>query len=125
MRHYVTHQFANAETLDRAERWLRQYGFGPEQIETHRTGVPWLSVLVASERSDEVGSIISAAERTDPAGWPSFWELARIPREQARDAPPARAVEYATSRAPIGWHPLEDDRGPSRAEDLGVFVRFA
>jgi hypothetical protein len=129
MRHYVTHQFAHTDTLARAERWLLQIGFVRDQIESHREGVPWLSVLVTPGRSGEAESVFNAAELTDPGGWPSFWELAQLrhPRAPAGGALHASPPRGA-GRTPIGWHPSSDEHYATREgldEALDVFVRFA
>jgi hypothetical protein len=111
MLRYVTHQFAHPETLTRAERWLLQLGFTPGEIEAHREGVPWISVLAAPDRAAEALVVINAAEHTDPKGWPSFWELARMPHVHAEPpAPSAETRPHAPHRAPLAWHPPDDVR---------------
>lgn len=105
---YVTHQFAHVETLDRADRWLRQRGFPAGQIETHREGLPWIAVVCPAARSAEVALIFDAAERSDPDGWPSFWELARMPHTRvspALDMPIPH--EHGPRPFPLGWHPID------------------
>lgn len=72
---YVTHQFANTETLDRARRWLVHAGFDPSQIETITMGAPRIAVRVGSGEAAEASLIIDAAELSDPHGNPSFWDL--------------------------------------------------
>lgn len=74
---YLTHQFANRDTLDRARRWLVQAGFDPSQIEAIHEGIPRIAVRVGIGQATAAGLIIDAAETTDPQGFPSFWELAR------------------------------------------------
>jgi hypothetical protein len=123
MSKYVTHQFAHLETLDRAQRWLLQRGFAPGQIETHRDGVPWISVVASPEQSAEAELIFKAAEVTDPDGWPSFWELARMPHPHIE---PVAADATATSivsagRSPVGWHPLETAGAPDDAVSTEVW----
>lgn len=131
MRQYVTHHFAHADTLARAERWLLQLGFKPGQIESHTEGIPWLSVLVAPERGEEARTVFSAAELTDPGGWPSFWELARMPHPHVPEGSVRHDVQpqpQTAGRSPIGWHPASDE-GPAshRGEEdyFGTIVRFA
>jgi len=105
---YVTHQFAHQETLDRAERWLRQVGVDPGRIEIHRDGVPWISVMATPEQSAGVEMIFKAAELNDPDGWPSFWELARVPHPHVEPVPADEATDttVVTARpSPVGWHP--------------------
>jgi hypothetical protein len=131
MRSYVTHYFAHEETLERAERWLLQTGFTPGQIETHREGVLWISVL--TEPGGEVGAqmVFNAAERLDPSGWPSFWELARVPHAHVEAAPvmtDVAALPLAPQHIPIGWNPPDVLILPDRDEDeefLDTAVRFA
>ena len=129
MRHYVTHYFAHPDTLARAERWLLQRGFEPGQIESHREGVPWLSVLVTPRRSGEAESVFNVAELTDPSGWPSFWELARVPHPHAPAARTPHALQpRGAGRSPIGWHPPADEHQAARErpeEALDVIVQFA
>lgn len=109
--HYVTHQFAHHDALERARKWLLQLGFDPGQIETHTEGVPRISVRVAHEQIEEVELVINAAELADPYGWPSFWELA--PKEQVAPVP-IQSMEFAAPHlhqtTPIGWHPPDSDR---------------
>ena len=129
---YVTHHFAHAETLDRAERWLRQVGIDPGRIEVNRDGVPWISVIATHDQAAEVEMIFQAAEVNDPDGWPSFWELARMPHPHvepsSEDAITGSSVVTARP-SPVGWHPPPDvadtDEGPSGAtEVVDVSERF-
>lgn len=75
---YLTHSFAHRDTLDRARRWLIQAGFASSQIEAINEGVPRIAVRLGTVQAAVAGLIIDAAERTDPEGLPSFWDLARI-----------------------------------------------
>jgi len=94
------------ETLDRAERWLRHVGFTPGQMEVHREGTPWISVLAAPGRSAEAEMIFRVAELLDPDGWPSFWDLAKIPHPRIEPVADVTETTVATARpAPLGWHP--------------------
>jgi hypothetical protein len=128
---YVTHQFAHAETLDRAARWLRQVGVDPGRIEVHREGIPWISVIASPEQSAEVEMIFKAAERSDPDGWPSFWELAKYPHPHVEPTTgdPVTDSTVVTARPfPIGWHPPDvadtgrGSAGPTEVWD--VTTRF-
>ena len=142
---YVTHHFANLETLDRARRWLVQLGFAPDQIESHTDGVPRLAVMVRPEQADEVRQLINAAELTDPKGWPSFWDVAhqthvypcalpiRPPRRRSSTRPiprpsagTPRTLTVRTSSIPPPWsettgesapiaHPYGPSSGPALA----------
>jgi hypothetical protein len=131
MRGYITHQFAHVETLDRATRWLLQIGFQPGQIEVHREGMPWISVHASSDKRSEAEQIFDVAELADPEGWPSFWELSRVPHPHFDPTPEsATASVVATVRpSPIGWHPpdrvtaMEDDYGLTKI--LDVSTRFS
>jgi hypothetical protein len=127
MNHYVTHHFAHVETLDRAERWLLQRGFRPTQIEVHREGVPWISVLCSPDREAEAAMIFEAAEASDPDGWPSFWDLSRMPHPHSEPAEAATATSVVTARpSPIGWHPpdvnvaSEADYGATQVWDVST-----
>ncbi|MCA1685115.1 MAG: hypothetical protein LC745_03855 [Planctomycetia bacterium] len=128
---YVSHQFAHPETLDRAERWLRQFGIDPHHIEVHRDGVPWISVIATPEQSAEVEMIFKAAEVNDPDGWPSFWELSRMPHPHVAPpaADPVTDSTFVTARpSPVGWHPPDvADTGRSASgvtEVWDVSTRF-
>lgn len=108
MSKYVTHYFAHLGTLERAERWLLQRGFSRDQIETHREGVLWISVLAAPVRAEEVELIFGAAEHNDKDGWPSFWDLAKMPRVHIEPGEDATATAvFIIKRSPVGWHPIE------------------
>jgi hypothetical protein len=110
MLRYVTHQFASPETLTRAERWLLQLGFEPGLIEANREGVPWISILATPERAAEAQVVINVAELTDPSGWPSFWELARMPHPAHVQFVGPEPAPPVARRTPLSWHP--DDVGP-------------
>src|SRR4051812_29175819 len=132
MRQYVTHHFAHSETLDRAERWLLLRGFRPSQIETHREGTPWISVLASAGESVEAQMIFRAAESHDPDGWPSFWEVARMPHPHLPAPTPEDATATAVVTAkptPVGWHPTEVADAVGNHSGLGdvwdVSTRFA
>jgi len=108
MSKYVTHQFAHLETLERAERWLLQRGFAPGQLEVHRDGCPWISVIASPEQSAEAEMIFKAAEVHDPDGWPSFWELARMPHPHVEAVADVTDSTVVTARpSPVGWHPAD------------------
>jgi hypothetical protein len=120
MKSYLTHEFAHADTLERARRWLLQIGFQPGQIEVHRSGIPWISVLASEAEQYEVQMIFEAAELTDPEGWPSFWELAKVPYPHFETTPEsATASTIVTARpSPVGWHP--PDRSDANEVDYGL-----
>lgn len=128
MKAYVTHQFAHLETLDRAERWLLQIGFQPGQIEVHREGIPWIAVHASSESIGEAEQIFDVAELTDPEGWPSFWELSKVPHPHFEPTPESatESTVLTAHPSPIGWHPLvdtvvkEDDQGLTEIVDVST-----
>jgi hypothetical protein len=105
---YFTHHFAHRETLSRAHSWLTRLGFNPRQIETHSSGIPRIVMTVAPHRMDVVNMLINAAERTDPDGFPSFWDEARqphsTPKEHHEGTPTERRKPHSSV---IGWHPLD------------------
>lgn len=120
MNHYVTHHFAHIETLDRAERWLRQRGFRTSQICTHRDGVPWMTLLCPDGREAEAAMIIRAAEASDPDGWPSFWQLARMPHPHIEPAADPTSTVAATARpSPLSWHPPDVNLAAEAGIGLG------
>jgi len=101
---YWTHHFAHHETLRRARSWLIALGYTPDRMEVHPDGVPRLAVLVSPDELAEIEMVINAVERTDPEGWPSFWDVAR----QDRVYPTAPAAADGGIGRPadvIGWHP--------------------
>ena len=128
MNHYVSHPFAHGDTLDRAQRWLLQRGFRPEQIEAHREGVPRITVVCDSERTVEARMILKAAETGDPDGWPGLWDEARMPhphRDPMISDAMATAV-FTVKPAPIAWHPLDArDQGSELSDVWEVNTRFA
>jgi hypothetical protein len=135
MTRYVTHQFAHLDTLGRAEKWLHQLGFDAGQIEVHREGVPWISVMVTPEQTAKAVMVFEAAEHTDPEGWPSFWELAKMPHPHPHAASSAEAgshSELASPRNvktfPVSWHPPDSARvaetDPGMTAIWDVFERY-
>ncbi len=113
---YLTHAFAHPETLQRVRRWLVQGGFDPSRIEVHAHGTPRLSVFVERGETAEVEMIIDAVERTDPDGFPSFWDLSRV-RHTARPVEKPSIAETPQPRSAsfvVGWRPLDDTREVSR-----------
>jgi len=105
---YVTHHFANLETLSRARAWLSRLGFGPGNMEAHTDGIPRLSVAVEPSRLSGVEMVLSAVERSDPRGWPAFWDVAHqahlYPVRKRSDR--ARAIGRQGTTV-IGWHPTD------------------
>jgi len=113
---YVSHQFAHAETLERARRWLIQAGFDPSRIEAHTQGIPRLALAVEPGESAEFELVIDAAESTDPEGNPSFWDLARQKHiylqtgEESHETPEAGKPHSFV----VGWRPIDTEREVSQ-----------
>ncbi len=114
---YLNHQFANPETLDRARRWLVQVGFEPDQIEAINEGVPRIAIRVSAAQGAVAGMIIDAAERTDPDGLPSFWDLAQHQHVQRKSRSDYEGTSplAAESRSFVLAYRVPDDR-----PDLGT-----
>ena len=106
---YMTHGFAHQETLQRALRWLVQMGFDPSHIEVHTEGIPRIALAVDPAHWAEAELLIDAAERTDPHGQPSFWELARLSHIDAGARAGTGVSEVVpplvhTQTTAISWH---------------------
>jgi hypothetical protein len=126
---YVTHHFANVETLERARRWLVQLGFDQAFIETHTEGTPRLALAIKPDEWPEVEAVINAAEMSDPQGWPSFWDLAQQTHVVHEEAAQEDVREFRQSHATaIGWHPEERtlvaDAAPVLGDGPGVITNF-
>ena len=127
MQTYVTHHFAHLDTLDRAYRWLLQIGFDPARIESHREGVPWISLRLSREERGEAEMIFEAAELTDPQGWPSFWDLAKVPYPHFESTPESAAASTVvhTGPSPVGWHPADRAADHGRTDVYDVTTHFS
>jgi hypothetical protein len=124
---YVTHQFAHAETLDRAQRWLIHAGIAPDRMQARHNGVPMLAVAAEPGEVDGIEMVIDAAELADPDGMPSIWHVARI-------EPTNMAVVEGTSSRPVQggepsfvltWHPVDviaDEAARSEIEEVKAFL---
>ncbi len=124
---YLTHQFANTETLDRARRWLVHAGFEPSRIEFVSVGVPRIAVKVGSGEAAEASLIIDAAELSDPHGFPSFWDLARRYSLLAKREPeprPAPLVSREPGSFAVGYR-VPDERPELGASTSAVDMRNA
>jgi hypothetical protein len=118
---YYTHHFAHHETLRRACDWLAQLGFHPDRTRAGSDGTPWLAIPVGPGQYAEVALLVNAVERTDPQGWPSFWDEARLAHSAPTDSGRADDPAHATTRhALIGWHPIDATR-PVDDVDLDSF----
>ncbi len=114
---YITHEFAHAETLDRAQRWLIQAGFDPNRIEVHHQGIPRIAVAVEPGEAAGVEMVINAAESSDPDGLPSFWDLARQHHVYPENLEPAvdAAAEASSASFVVGWRPVDSENEVSQA----------
>jgi hypothetical protein len=105
---YYTHHFAHHETLRRACDWLARLGFHADHTRSESGGTPWLAIPVGPGQYAEVALLVNAVERTDPQGWPSFWDEAALthsaPGAAGRTDGPALAEAH---HAVIGWHPID------------------
>jgi hypothetical protein len=104
---YVTHDFANVDTLQRVHQWLLRLGFPPEDIEIDKGDEPRLAVKTRLASADRIQMIIDAIETSDPKGAPSLWDLALQPHPHREPPPPPKPQVEKPS--PIGWHPSPDD----------------
>jgi hypothetical protein len=108
---YFTHHFSNIDSLSRARSWLSLLGFSPEQIEAHSDGVPRIALAIEPSEWAGVEMLINAVERSDPHGWPSFHDVARLPHIYPEGFAPVHAGDLQTpGSSAIGWNPL--DRAP-------------
>jgi hypothetical protein len=112
----MTHEFAHLETLERVRRWLIQAGIDPSRIQVHTAGVPRIVVAVEPGEDAEVERVIDAAERGDPDGRPSFWDVAIKERETAEKHTPCRSGEEAAKSESfdVSWQPLDFGREVSQ-----------
>jgi hypothetical protein len=103
---YLTHYFAHPETLARFEAWLTYLGVKHHPIDPHDAGIPRIAIRVEPSQMDAIRMLISAVERTDPDGFPSFWEMAAQPHghivaRETETSPEGHPPGFAV----IGWHP--------------------
>jgi hypothetical protein len=108
---FVTREFGQIETLERAKRWLIEVGFHPSRIELHMHGTPRITVSVEPGQAAEVEKILDAVAASDPAGSPSFWDQSQHPHDpkQAKPAQPDAGALRSESFE-IGWRPTDPDR---------------
>jgi hypothetical protein len=106
---YLTHTFANRETLFRAHSWLTQLGFRPRQLSDHSGGIPRLKMPVEPHRLAAAQMLINAAESADPNGFPSFWD--KVGADHATRTSAVETADHQQTAQPhasvIGWHPLD------------------
>jgi hypothetical protein len=108
---FVTREFAQIETLERAKRWLIEVGFHPSRIELHTHGTPRITVSCEAGQAEEVERIFDAVASSDPAGSPGFWDQSQHPHDpkQAKPATP-EPVALQSESFEIGWRPTDPDR---------------
>lgn len=107
---YLTHTFANRETLSRAHSWLTKLGFDTRQFGAQDSSSPRLVIVGEPQRLDAARMLINAAENSDPDGFATFWHQAsashphRLPLDCQPDDHTTKAARPASA---IGWHPLD------------------
>ena len=129
---FVTREFAQIETLERAKRWLTEVGFHPSRIELHTHGTPRITVTVEPGQAAEVEQILDAVASSDPAGSPSFWDHPQH-HHDAKHAKPASpdpgalkseklsilaGAERSRSRRDSGFDRHREAKGLSRGPRL-------
>jgi hypothetical protein len=105
--HYLTHQFAHSDTLDRARRWLIHSGISPDRMQAHHQGVPRLAVAAEPAEVQSIEMIIRIAEMNDPDGLPGFWDLARLQPDspEAHEATATPPTPPSPASFALAWHP--------------------
>ena len=102
---YLTHTFANRETLSRAHSWLTGLGFHPRRA---GSGIPRIMIVDEPNRLAEARVLINAVESVDPDGFPGLWDQPTQPGSLPEDCHQDR---FSESNEPhtsvIGWHPLD------------------
>ena len=102
---YLTHTFANRDTLSRAHSWLTGLGFHPRHA---ASGIPRIMIVDEPNRLTEARALINAVESADPDGFPGLWDQPLQPRshqEESDQTPLSKSSKSHTSV--IGWHPLD------------------
>lgn len=109
---FVSHEFANRETLKRVEEWLLRLGFPREDVQVDDGDEPRVAVSTRLADAARVQFIINAIESADPEGNPSLWDLALKPHPHNQPHGTARKEPGSSTRGnAIGWHPASDDTG--------------
>ena len=112
---FVTREFVQIETLERAKRWLIEVGFHPSRIELHTHGTPRITVTVEAGQAAEVEQILDAVASSDPAGSPSFWDHSKHPFDPKQGTPvPADPSLLKSETFDIGWRPIDPERDVSQ-----------
>jgi hypothetical protein len=106
---YVTREFAHAETMERAKRWLIEVGFLASRIEVHTHGTFRITVHVESGQADEAERILDAVAISEPDGAPSFWDHTHQHHSGPKQGVPAEpeAGPLKSETFDITWRPLD------------------
>ena len=106
---YVTREFAHAETLERAKRWLIEVGFLPSRIEVHTHGTYRITVSVESGQADEVARVLDAVATAEPEGPPSFWDHTHHHHSGPKQGVPAapESAQLHSESFDITWRPVD------------------
>jgi len=117
---YYTHYFANRESLARARAWLSRVGFGVESIEAHTDGIPRITVAVDPTHWSGVEMLISAIERSDPCGWPGYWDVANLPHVYPApfETGEGQVKSPHGGSTAIGWHPADRPSATAQEQEL-------
>ncbi len=102
---YLTHTFANSETLFRAHSWLTGLGFHPRHA---GSGIPRIMIVDEPNRLAEARVLINAVESADPDGFPGIWDHPTPGHSLAEGSHQDRFSESSKPHTSvIGWHPLD------------------
>jgi hypothetical protein len=102
---YLTHTFANRETLSRAHSWLTRLGFHPRHA---ASGIPRIMIVDEMNRLAEARVLINAVESADPNGFPGLWAQTAPPQSLRDESHPDRLSDSGKPHTSvIGWHPLD------------------
>jgi len=115
---YYTHYFANHDTLARARTWLSRVGFGVESIETHTDGIPRITVAVDPTHWSGVEMLINAIERSDPCGWPGYWDVANQAHVYPKQLTCEKVESPQVGATAIGWHPVDQRAGTPHEQEM-------
>jgi hypothetical protein len=105
---FITHRFADHQTLDRARYWLTRFGFAASQMEVHEVGIPHISLRAPLSEIAEAELLFAALESADPVGRPGFWDAVPHSDHDAPEVDGAGPLQ-ARGKSVVGWHPLDVD----------------
>jgi hypothetical protein len=112
---FVTREFVQLETLERAKRWLIEVGFHPSRIELHTHGTLRITVTVEPGQAQEVERILDAVAASDPHGSPSFWDHPHHHGDPKQGAQaPSEQGALRSESFDISWHPIDPNRDVSQ-----------